>query len=271
MFGHRGIWKDGWMAVARHEKGAAYEDDPWELYRIADDYSESRNLAEERPDVLQELVDTWWQEAERNGVLPLDDRTTELFSTPRRPGTPHTGRRYVYYPPITHMPSDAAPRLSGKRPWTATLEVERNPGGGNGVLVARGSHNLGFVLYVKDDHLVFDYNVFATHYRVVSEPIATDARTVELRYAPRGAGAEITLQVDGREVGRGTAAQSVRMMGSTGMDVGRDALSPVSDEYDAPFPFDGTIHRVTFELLPVEAAVERREAQEEANVDLARE
>ncbi len=274
MYGHRGIWKDGWKAVAQHAKGTSWDDDEWELYRVADDYSESRNLAAERPDVLGDLVDEWWVEAERNGVLPLDDRTTELFSTPRRSGTPHTGHVYVYYPPVTHVPSDAAPRLSGKRPWTVTVEVDRDGAdgtAGEGVLVARGSHNLGFVFYVQAGRLVFDYNVFSTHYRIESAPLSGTPGTLAAHYSPRGAGADVTLLADGQVVGQGFAEESVRMMGSTGMDIGRDALSPVSDDYAAPFEFQGGIRRVTFELLPIAAAAEQREAQETARVDLARE
>jgi hypothetical protein len=36
------------------------------------------------------------------------------------------------------------------------------------------------------------------------------------------------------------------MLGSTGMDIGCDRLSPVVDDYPAPFPFTGTIRRITF-------------------------
>ena len=38
------------------------------------------------------------------------------------------------------------------------------------------------------------------------------------------------------------------MLGSTGLDVGRDGLSPVVDDYDAPFPFTGTIDKITFQM-----------------------
>jgi hypothetical protein len=38
------------------------------------------------------------------------------------------------------------------------------------------------------------------------------------------------------------------MLGSTGLDVGRDSLSPVVRDYDAPFPFEGCIERITFSV-----------------------
>ena len=40
----------------------------------------------------------------------------------------------------------------------------------------------------------------------------------------------------------------VRMLGSTGLDVGRDSLSPVVDDYEGPFPFTGSIERITFSI-----------------------
>ena len=31
--------------------------------------------------MLQDLIELWWQEARDQGVLPLDDRTIELFGS----------------------------------------------------------------------------------------------------------------------------------------------------------------------------------------------
>jgi hypothetical protein len=38
------------------------------------------------------------------------------------------------------------------------------------------------------------------------------------------------------------------MLGSTGMDIGRDALSTVVDDYEGPNPFTGTVEQVTVEV-----------------------
>jgi arylsulfatase len=40
----------------------------------------------------------------------------------------------------------------------------------------------------------------------------------------------------------------VNIFGSMGLDVGRDGLSPVSDQYDGAFPFTGTIHEVRYDI-----------------------
>ncbi len=40
MFGHRGLWHDGWKAVAFHPPGTPFESDRWELYHLDQDFSE---------------------------------------------------------------------------------------------------------------------------------------------------------------------------------------------------------------------------------------
>ena len=86
-FGSRAIYKDGWWACARLDRipwdfgpetlaklaPGVYdpENDRWELYHLPDDFSQSHDLAEEQPEKLAELKELFWQEAERNRVLPL--------------------------------------------------------------------------------------------------------------------------------------------------------------------------------------------------------
>ena len=40
MFGHRGMWADGWKAVTYHTAGSTLDDDVWELYHLDEDFSE---------------------------------------------------------------------------------------------------------------------------------------------------------------------------------------------------------------------------------------
>jgi arylsulfatase A-like enzyme len=46
MFGHRGLWRDGWKAVAYHPPGLAFAEDKWELFNLDSDFSETDDLAE---------------------------------------------------------------------------------------------------------------------------------------------------------------------------------------------------------------------------------
>jgi arylsulfatase len=71
MRGNRGIYSDGWKAVAIHERGTDFDEDVWELYHVAIDFAECINVAEKYPEKLQEMKDLWWSEAEKYGSLPL--------------------------------------------------------------------------------------------------------------------------------------------------------------------------------------------------------
>ena len=74
--GHRAIWSEGWKAVTFHRKGDDFETEKWELYDLEDDMAELDNLADQHPEKLKELIKLWWHEAERYGVLPLDDMSS---------------------------------------------------------------------------------------------------------------------------------------------------------------------------------------------------
>ncbi|MEM6931547.1 MAG: tetratricopeptide repeat protein, partial [Myxococcota bacterium] len=224
MGGHRGIWLDGWKAVTRHEPKTSFDDDEWELYHVAADPSECTNLAESNSDKLAELIDRWWEEAEIHGVLPLDDRMLELFGTRHRDRSPHPAdKRYVYRPPIAPLPSQAGATLGG-RSFEAIATVRREAGQ-DGVLFATGTENSGIAFFVKDDHLVFDYNAFDTHTIIRSTtPIAPGATSLKAQFL-RGPSrtATVTLSVDGTVVGSGDIAWMMSTISSVGMSVALDA------------------------------------------------
>ncbi len=71
LWGARGIWNNGWKAVAIHKPGTSFDDDRWELYNVDADFSEAVNLAAQNPAKLEELKKLWWSEATKNGALPL--------------------------------------------------------------------------------------------------------------------------------------------------------------------------------------------------------
>ncbi|MFI4936185.1 MAG: arylsulfatase [Caulobacterales bacterium] len=248
MLGHRGIWADGWKAVTHHKSGAPFDDDRWELYRLSEDFSECVDLAEAEPERLKAMIDLWWVEAERRGVLPLDDRgAVTLFRAADRPGLPTSRSRFVYHPPVSHIVADACPPAA--RGWTAAIELEHPDGEGEGALIARGSRNSGFVLYVKGGRLQFDYNAFHDHFRLVAEtPLTPGAHVVELGVTRTGeGGADARLAIDGVEAARGAIPRLLYMLSSTGMDLGR-SLAPVNDDYVAPFDYPGRIAKVVFDL-----------------------
>jgi arylsulfatase len=269
MMGHRGMYSDGWKAVTRHIPGVSYDDDDWELYHVATDRSECANLARQEPGRLAALVDLWWQQAREHGVLPLDDRTIELFGareraqaaqvsrglaglagTRSRDYTPHpASRHYVYRPPMSPMPAQAGARISG-RSWDLDATIDR-PAGAGGVLYASGNQNSGFSVFIQNDRLVFDYNCFGNHYLAESDtevPAGESVVGIRFRGSPAQSG-HATLVIGGDECGGVDIPFVMLIPSSIGPSVGFDHGSPVSRRYSSPFAFEGTLDRVDIRII----------------------
>ncbi len=71
----------------------------------------------------------------------------------------------------------------------------------------------------------------------------------------------IMLSIDGKVCGSVNVPYVLRMISSTGMDIGRDGLSPVSDAYSSPFAFTGTIRQIDIELLKYTPTQEKEAAK----------
>jgi arylsulfatase A-like enzyme len=269
MGGHRGLWKDGWKAVTHHTSGVPLDQDDWELYHLDADFSETNNLAATEPDRLQALVAEWWSEAEKNGVLPIDDRGAfEVFRASRRPGMPTSRRQFIYHPPISHIVSDACPPVF--RGWRMTVDLEQSEPC-DGALISRGSLNSGYVLYLQDGRPVFDYNAFHDHAIVRGDRAVGPGRhqlEVEVARQANGSGA-VSLRLDGDAIGAGTIPRLLLMISSLGMDFGRSPR-PVCPDYAPPFIYPGTIHSVVFDLPPVPPELGRMADQAEVTAALSR-
>ena len=249
MLAHRGLWKDGWKAVTRHARGTPFNQDRWELYHLAEDFSEFDDLAEKEPARLTEMIDMWWAAADVHGVLPLDDRGVALWRPSMRPGLPSSRHLFVYHPPVSHIVSDACPSVAGG--WTTTVMLEHPQGEADGALIARGSLNSGFVLCVLNGRLMFDYNDFHRHTRAGSTRVQAPGSHevgLMLQRIVDGSG-EISLSLDGVVVADAHAPRLLWMISSTGMDLGR-SRSPITEDYAAPFVYPGRIDRVVFETPP---------------------
>lgn len=248
LLGDRALWHRGWKAVARHEKGTDFEADRWELYHLDEDFSECHDLAEKYPEKLRELVERWWAEAGAFEVLPLDDRDYERVAADIAARARTT---YVYYPGMARIDRLSAPDIAN-RSYSIAAEVEIPAAGAEGVLLASGTRFAGYVLYVKDGHLVYEH-VYSENvrYTIRSNAPVPSGRHV-LRYeftktgSRRGRG---TLSIDGRPAGSIEIPKTWPIYAiAGGVLCGRDGGSPVSEAYACPFTFTGTIHRVIIEL-----------------------
>jgi arylsulfatase len=246
MFGHRGLWKDGWKAVAFHPPGTPFDNDRWELYRLDRDFSETDDLAEREPARLKALIDDWWAAAEAHKVLPLDDRFGPRFA--ENAARYHGARsRFVFHAGMGHLPTDVAPDVRA-RTYRIEAEVRMVPGD-EGVLIAHGDATSGYSLYVRDGRLHHTLNIGGQKTTAVSDrPVpagATRLGVISQRQSDDAPDRTFTLTIDGVPAGEVTAATGFHTLISwSGLDIGLDRGSPVAD-YAAPFAFSGKLRKVT--------------------------
>ncbi|HWW46166.1 MAG TPA: sulfatase-like hydrolase/transferase, partial [Acidimicrobiia bacterium] len=249
MFGCRALYQEGWKAVLWHaiqfdEPGL--DKAPWELYHVDVDPSECHDLAAEEPERLARMVERWWIEAARNNVLPLDNRPFSEWVFDRPSGFPPR-RRYAYRPGATAVPEAAAVNVRN-RSHTVTAIVDVPDGGAEGVIVSQGSLLGGWVLYVLDGRLRYVHNLsgWEEHRIEATEPVTPGRHTLVFHFDRtadhQGRG---TLLVDGAPVASGDIPRFTPnrfSISGAGLSAGRDASGlAVTDDYEAPFPFTGTI------------------------------
>jgi hypothetical protein len=162
MFGQRGIWHQGWKAVAEHGPMAGmsnFDGDRWQLFHTDVDRSEAHDVADEHTQKVEELKALWMEEAMANNVLPLNDmqlvgKDLETFLSMefRVPVAPSV--QYTYYPGTSAVPERSAANVHGvSYKVLADVEVTRDT---EGVIFAQG-WRFGS-LFIKDGQLTYAYN-----------------------------------------------------------------------------------------------------------------
>ena len=266
MLGNRALYHDGWMASTtplRLPWASPPDIDPdsfqWELYHVAEDFSQAGNLATANPDKLRELQDLFWAEAGRYNVLPLDATFAQRVDPAIRPSLTRGRTTFEYIAGMVRIPEGATPDLKNKS-YSLTAEVEIPKGGASGVLATQGGRFGGWGLLVLEGKPVFVHalsNQAQHKYKVASkEALAAGRHTIRFDFAYDGGGGGMgglgTLTVDGKKAAEGRIDKTVRARFSLDetFDVGMDTGTPVVEEYASqmPFKFTGTLDKFTIDL-----------------------
>ena len=261
MLSNRALWAGGWKAVAVHWStflkvhlgifdGEAhdgyYDADRWELYRIDEDFSEMRDLAEEHPEKLAELVKLWWAEAGRHNVLPLEDNVVMRLICPKPLVFEERGT-YTFHSPVK-MVRSGSPDVRN-RSHVVTAELDIPEGGAEGVIVSNGGLDGGYSLCIKDGLLHYVSNYLGREHFVVSSgvPVPAGPVTVRLEFEKSAEFAGTAkLYVNGEKAGEGEIplTNPVVYAAAEGFEVGSDSTSAVWPEYRPPFCFTGELRKV---------------------------
>jgi arylsulfatase A-like enzyme len=261
MLGSRSIVADGWKATTNHvSTGVADEElmmegsrdfatDKWSLFRLSDDFSEAHDLAGEYPEIVDKLEQQWFVEAGRFNVTPLADGLRARASSFRRRDYP-VESTLTLYPNGGPVSDDALPRLAGGGSIIADIDVV--VGKAEGVLFALGDWSGGYVAYVADGLLTIVVATPGGPVRVVADrPLTTGRHQVgcAFRLLPPGR-LRVEAMIDETVAGSVETDHELPhawQHGGSSITLGHDRGLPVCEDYQPPFAWNGTLHRVIFE------------------------
>jgi len=287
MFANRGIYHDGWYACTTppappwllgSKPLPPVEEYKWELYNIADDYSQNDDLASKYPDRLKQMQALFLTEAAKYQVLPLDNSVLPRIITPRPSAT--AGRTvFTYAGENVGIPVSNAPSILD-RDYTITAEITVPKEGAEGMIATMGGHFGGYALYLLRGKPVFVYNLLnLKRYRWEGGVGAEDwlgrslkpgKHTVvfDFKYDGPGLGKGGTgvMSVDGRVIAQQNMEHTIPFLMTIdeSFDIGMDTRTPVDDSYKLPFKFKGTINKVTYKVGPEQLTAEDRELMRRA-------
>ncbi len=259
ILGNRGIYHEGWLAntrprnmpwqIAQVRAGGDVSSYTWELYNLDEDFSQSHDLAAQRPEKLTEMQALFDREARRHQVYPIHDtgamaRVQKLMAVPGAPSM-FTPRKTIWGPDV-HMTLATAPPIF-TLPFTLQADIEVPDGAAEGVIMAAGSRFGGWSFYLDAGVPVAVASVSplpgGASRIAAAKPLSAGRHTLRYELGPTG---ELSILVDGQRQGSGRVERLPRMLAGGGetFDTGRDSNAPVSLDYTDEGVFTGTIHRI---------------------------
>ncbi len=263
--GSRGIWKDGWFACAF---GPLYPwntpaslprianwdsaTDEWELYHVAEDFSQAENLASTHPEKLAALKAEFLRLAEENQDFPIGAGNWLRLHPEDRVKTPYDS--WTFTRRTRRMPEFTAPGL-GRESNVVEIDVQTQEKS-SGVLYALGGSGGGLCLFMDEGTLAYLYNmmIIEQYEGRTADPLPAGKHriTVTTTIEHAGGPGTVTVIVDGAAAFHVDLKRTVpaAFTASESLDVGADLGSTVSrDWYDRrPFEFDGEIGSMTVRL-----------------------
>ena len=260
MWGNRGLFHDGWMAVCRLHPDAAgapspaphsvaFDDLPWELYDHTSDPTENDDRAADEPRRLRAMVDRWWAAAGRYDVLPVDTRprAKRWPADPPRPRGVDPGSS-VFHGAGGPFERGIAPRVAGSS-FRLRAEVVVD-GPARGCLFQVGGRHGGYCWYLRDGRMAVEVassSIQTATYEAVVD-LEAGPHELEARLAVTGPDeGRLQLVVDGRVALDERVVGLLRRIpiGAGRTYVGRAGAETVSGSVTAPDPFTGDLRRLT--------------------------
>lgn len=249
--GHRGFYRDGWEAVVFHENQTPFSEDRWELYHVATDINQLHDLAADEPDKLAEMIEAWDGAAWRNRVYPLDEgtRLIRALKPPEHDALTHPITILAGSPTVERY---RAQRIIAGRSFAITISLDHEPGD-EGILVAHGGQDAGYVVWIEDGQLWFEINEAGAPRRLEPAGLAGSCSEITVEVAAPGRRRwNVAVRVDGGSplIVGDDLMQIQGFLPYEGIDIGLDRRSPVSWELFSrrgSFPYSGKIRWVRYD------------------------
>ncbi len=244
IFANRAIYHDGWLARVVHR--VPWENDPintlqndvWELYNTAEDFSLTTDLASDKPEKLKEMQELFGKEAIANSVYPLDDRSYERFNAAiaGRPDLMQGRTSLTLADGMTGILENTF--INEKNNSKTVVAKVQLKGNDRGVILTQGGKFGGWALYMDDGKPAYVYNYFGLESYTVASPsaITGDSAEIKLQFdydgGGTGKGGLAMLYVDGEKVAEGRVDRTEPAVYSADetADVGIDESTQVADK-----------------------------------------
>ena len=283
MLGNRAIFHEGWVActtpatipweLTTKPAPDVITGYKWELYNVAEDPTQNNDLAAKMPDKLSQLQNLFYLEAAKYNVLPLDNTSLSRWNSPK-PSLTAGRTNFTYSGTLASVPGSTAPNILNKA-YTITAEVTIPEGGAEGMIVTEGGRFGGYGLFlskgvagIRRGKVIFLYNLLDLKRTIWEGPeLKPGKHTIAFDYKQDepglGKGGTGVLTVDGKEAAKKSMEHStpITFPEDETFDVGLDTRTGVAMleyRYDSPFPFTGTIDKLTFNLEPDKPAPESK-------------
>ncbi|MBL05272.1 MAG: arylsulfatase [Planctomycetes bacterium] len=226
---NRAVREGDWKLVAKGRNS------PWELYNIAEDRTELRDLSAGRPELTTRLAALWQAYAERANVLPIYPRGAGKVKS--------FSKKLVFELKAgATLEGSASPDVKGKR-----LQVNASLAAGHtdGVILGHGGTADGYALFIKDGCLALAVRRGGKLQTVTAVGKLSEGEVaVEAVLAKNG---KVTLRAGGEVIAEGKVSGSMQRVPIEGLHVGNDGDAAVG-AYEAPGKFGGRIDKLTLRL-----------------------
>jgi arylsulfatase len=276
MMGQWALYHEGWLLATKVNRapweayGAANPDplnnQVLQLYNLNEDFTQSKDLADQYPDKLKELKKLFIEEAKKYQVFPLDASVATRVIAPR-PNITAGRKEFVYTRPMIGLPQGDSPLLLNTS-YTITAEITVPEGGAEGMILTSGGRFAGYGFYLLEGKPVFLWNMLNLE-RIRwegKEALAPGKHMIEFDFDYEGLGVGTlaynsmsglgrpgtgTLKVDGKVVETKKMVKTLPMIlqWDESFDVGSDSITGVNDaDYKPPFPLTAKLNKLTIEV-----------------------